>query len=107
MNNKYTFSDNDYLSGDGMMTTIWGPPLWHVLHTISFNYPINPNKEQKINYYNFYNNLKNILPCKYCRDNLSNNLKLLPNIKFVLPTAPIINTKIAGKTTAWHDIEDI
>jgi hypothetical protein len=78
MNNKYTFSDNDYLSGDGMMTSIWGPPLWHVLHTISFNYPNNPTKEQKKNYYNFYNNLKNILPCKYCRDNLNDNLKKLP-----------------------------
>jgi hypothetical protein len=78
MYNKYVFSENDYISGDGMMTAIWGPPLWHVLHTISFNYPNNPTKEQKKNYYNFYNNLKNILPCKYCRDNLKKNLKQLP-----------------------------
>lgn len=75
---KYVFDDTDYISGDGMMTTIWGPPMWHILHTISFNYPMNPTEEQKVCYYNFYNNLRNILPCKYCRINLGNNLKKLP-----------------------------
>jgi hypothetical protein len=29
------------------MTSVWGSPMWHVLHTISFNYPIKPTKEQK------------------------------------------------------------
>ena len=28
----------DYLSGDGMLTSVWGPSLWHYLHTMSFNY---------------------------------------------------------------------
>ena len=76
------FTDNDFNSGDGMITSIWGPPLWHVLHTISFNYPVKPTDEQKKYYYNFYSNLENILPCKFCRDNLKNNLKKTPlNIK--------------------------
>ena len=78
MNKKYIFSESDYNSGDGMMTSIWGPPLWHSLHTISFNYPINPTEEQKINYYNFYNSLQYILPCKYCRENLIKNMQVLP-----------------------------
>ena len=75
---KKVFTDDDYNSGDGMMTSIWGPPMWFILHTISFNYPIEPTKEQKKKYYIFYANLKNILPCKYCRDNLVNNLKKMP-----------------------------
>ena len=74
-NKKSPFTKNDFLSGDGMMTSVWGPPMWHVLHTISFNYPIEPSEEQKKHYYKFYKNLVNILPCKYCRENLSNNLK--------------------------------
>ena len=78
MSTKYIFSDLDYISGDGMMTAVWGPPMWHMLHTISFNYPINPSEEHKKNYFNFYSNLQNILPCKYCRDNLTNNFKKLP-----------------------------
>jgi hypothetical protein len=76
--NKLIFKNEDYNSNDGMMTSIWGPPLWHVLHTISFNYPVKPTKEDKDNYLNYFNSLKYILPCKYCRDNLKNNLKKLP-----------------------------
>lgn len=61
-----------------MLTSIWGPPLWHVLHTISFNYPVEPTTKQKKDYRDFVLSLVNILPCKYCRDNLVNNFKLLP-----------------------------
>jgi|LauGreDrversion4_2_1035121.scaffolds.fasta_scaffold123645_3 hypothetical protein len=78
MSKKYVFSDSDYNSGDGMMTSVWGPPMWHMLHTISFNYPINPTDEQRKQYWNFYTNLQNILPCRYCRENLANNLTKLP-----------------------------
>ena len=75
---KRVFTKNDYESGDGMMTKIWGPAAWHFLHTMSFNYPVNPTKEQKIQYRNFVLNLRNVLPCKYCRINLANNLKKKP-----------------------------
>ena len=75
MNNKVKiFTENDYNSPDGMMTSIWGPALWHFLHTISFNYPCKPTTKDKEHYYNFVLSLKNILPCKYCRENLPNNL---------------------------------
>ena len=77
--NKKIFTDNDYNSSDGMLTSIWGPSLWHTLHTISFNYPIKPTKKDKENYYNFIISLEHVLPCKYCRDNYKNNLK---NLKF-------------------------
>jgi len=73
-----TFSKKDFLSGDGMMTKIWGPAMWHYLHTMSFNYPVNPTNEDKKNYRDFVLNLKNVLPCKYCRINLSNNFKKKP-----------------------------
>ena len=75
---KRTFSKKDFLSGDGMMTKIWGPAMWHYLHTMSFNYPVNPTNDDKKNYRDFIINLKNVLPCKYCRINLSNNFKKKP-----------------------------
>ena len=75
---KRTFSKKDFLSGDGMMTKIWGPAMWHYLHTMSFNYPVNPTNEDKKNYRDFIINLKNVLPCKYCRINLTNNFKKKP-----------------------------
>jgi len=73
-----TFKKKDFLSGDGMLTSVWGPSMWHYLHTMSFNYPISPTKEEKQNYMHFMLSLKQVLPCKYCRINLINNYKQLP-----------------------------
>lgn len=75
---KRVFKPSDLKSGDGMLTTVWGPSLWHVLHTMSFNYPNEPTQEQKHHYRNFILNLENVLPCKYCRINLKKNFKTLP-----------------------------
>ena len=72
------FSKKEYSSGDGMLTSVWGPSMWHYLHVISFNYPINPNKLQKNKYKQFLLNLQYTLPCKYCRINLKNNFKKFP-----------------------------
>ena len=75
---KYFFTKEDTSSGDGMLTTVWGPSLWHALHTMSFNYPVEPTSEQKNEYRDFFLNLVNVLPCKYCRDNLKKNFEKLP-----------------------------
>ena len=72
---KSVFNTNDYNSSDGMLTSVWGPSLWHSLHTISFNYPVKPSTEDKQQYFNFFLKLSDILPCKYCRDNYKKNIK--------------------------------
>jgi hypothetical protein len=72
------FKKSDYNAGDGMITSAWGPAIWHSLHMMSFNYPVNPTSEDKRNYRNFVLNLRHILPCKYCRMNLKTNFKQLP-----------------------------
>lgn len=72
------FSKKDYSSGDGFLTSVWGPPAWFFLHTISFNYPVNPTEEQKKQYKEFILSLQYVLPCRYCRENLKENLKLMP-----------------------------
>ena len=74
----YVFKKNDYNSGDGMLTSTWGPAQWHFLHMMSFNYPVNPTREDKKHYMNYIYNLRYILPCKHCRINLTNNLKQKP-----------------------------
>jgi len=75
---KRTFKKKEYSSGDGMLTTIWGPSMWHYLHTMSFNYPVKPSKEDKKHYRDFILNLQYVLPCKYCRQNLKTNFKANP-----------------------------
>ena len=72
------FTKKDFHSGDGMLTTVWGPSMWHFMHTMSFNYPVKPTDDQKRHYMDFILNLRNILPCKYCRMNLTNNLATRP-----------------------------
>ena len=47
---KKIYIKKDYKSGDGMLTSVWGPSLWHYLHTMSFNYPVKPTNQDKKNY---------------------------------------------------------
>ena len=107
---KRVFSKEDYKSGDGMLTSVWGPPMWHFLHTMSFNYPINPTAEDKKNYSEFIYNLRYVLPCKYCRMNLTSNLKANPLLdchlksreafsKFVYRLHEIVNKRLGKKST--------
>jgi hypothetical protein len=72
------FSESDLKSGEGMLTTVWGPCMWHYLHTMSFNYPVNPNKNVKKWYRDFMVSLTHVLPCKHCRDNLTQTYKTFP-----------------------------
>jgi hypothetical protein len=61
-----------------MLTTVWGPGIWHYLHTMSFNYPTHPTPEDKKHYREFILQLQYVLPCGKCRKNLKQNFKKLP-----------------------------
>lgn len=74
---QYTLK-SQYHSNNGMLTTVWGPAIWHFLHTMSFNYPVEPTCEDKRHYRDFVLSLKHVLPCGKCRKNLANNLKKMP-----------------------------
>jgi hypothetical protein len=76
--NTIQYSQEDYDSNNGMMTQIFGPATWVMLHTISFNYPVVPTDLDKKHYKEFVLSLQNILPCGKCRKNLVRNFKKLP-----------------------------
>ena len=61
-----------------MDPTVWGPHLWFVMHTMSFNYPKEPTPNDKQNYYNFFYNLTTILPCNDCRKHFIDFFKQNP-----------------------------
>ena len=75
---KKTYTKKDYYSGDGMLTTVWGPSMWHYLHTMSFNYPVNPTCQDKKYYKELILNMKHTLPCRHCRENLKKNMLAPP-----------------------------
>ena len=75
---SYRYTMKHYQSNDGMLTSVWGPSTWHMLHTISFNYPVEPSCEDKSNYMNFVLSLQSVIPCGKCRANLKKNFKKLP-----------------------------
>jgi hypothetical protein len=75
---KKVFEKTHYESRDGMLTTVWGPSMWHSLHTISFNYPVNPTQEDKKHYRDFILEMRYVLPCGKCRENLAKTFKKMP-----------------------------
>ena len=77
------FKKGDFYSGDGFLTTVWGPSQWHMLHTISFNYPVNPTNQQKKDYRNYVLSLQNVLPCGACRKNLKTNFMFIKIVELV------------------------
>jgi hypothetical protein len=75
---RKTYKKSDFSSGDGMLTTVWGPSMWHYLHTMSFNYPTTPSAEEKKHYRDFILSLQHNLPCRHCRENLKRNFHAHP-----------------------------
>lgn len=67
--------NGNHTGNGGMVTAIWGPPLWTYLHTISFYYPWNPTSRQVNDYYQQMKLLATTLPCNLCRENYRNNIK--------------------------------
>ncbi len=66
-----------------MDTRFWGPSAWKLMHLVAYNYPDKPSKEDMNNFGMFYNNLKYILPCKYCRISLDKFMSELPIEKYI------------------------
>jgi len=112
------YSVIDYESNNGMLTTVWGPSMWHAMHSISFNYPVNPTSDEKHQYRNFILKLKYVLPCGKCRKNFSKNLKTLPLTmshmksrvtfsKYIYRLHEVVN-KMLGKKSglSYHEVRE-
>lgn len=75
---------NNLSNNVAVKTSIWGPPAWFFLHSVTMAYPkkIDDNNsndvEIKKNYYNFFMNLGNILPCNVCGNSYNKYLIELP-----------------------------
>jgi len=61
-----------------MNPDIWGPKFWFSLHSVTFDYPLNPDISEKIRIKDFFNSLEYILPCRICRVNYSKHIREIP-----------------------------
>jgi hypothetical protein len=66
--------DSHYESNDGFSTSVWGSAVWHLLHIISFGFPLSATVADKVRYFKFIAALRFVLPCGACRKNYKNNL---------------------------------
>ncbi len=109
------YSESDYQNNNGMLTRIWGPAMWHYLHTMSFNYPVNPDTKTKHHYRDFILSLQHVLPCGKCRKNLKKNFQRLPlkmeNMKsrlefskYIFNLHELINTMLKKKSGLTYEI---
>ena len=57
---------------------IWGPHAWFFLHSVTLVYPDNPSEQDKINFFDFFKTLGNVLPCMVCRENYKNHFMKIP-----------------------------
>ena len=61
-----------------MDPNIWGNHAWLFLHTITLNYPDEPNRFDKENYKHFFENLSHVIPCEVCKGHYKQNIKKHP-----------------------------
>ena len=108
------YSKEEFNSNNGMLTTVWGPSMWHYLHTMSFNYPVEPTKADRQHYREFILLLQYVLPCGKCRKNLVKNFKRLPLMakdlesretfsKYIYNLHEVVNKMLGKKSGLTYD----
>ena len=63
------------MSDNGISPSIWGPVFWKTIHMIGATYPRKPTEKDKNDYYTYFKNLGNILPCSTCRNNYNKHIQ--------------------------------
>jgi hypothetical protein len=84
-----------------MNTWLWGPPLWRVLHTVSFS-PVALERGGEVTA--FLQTLKTVLPCVFCRDSYASFVTQLEGTY-----AQTVQETIAdGKLATWmYDLHNL
>lgn len=100
-----------------MDPTVWGPKLWFALHTITFVYPKNPTINDKKYYYDFFDNLKNVIPCDLCKQHYKQHLQnnpIMPHlnsqdslIKWLIHLHNEVNISLGKKVYSYNEVMDI
>lgn len=95
----------------------WGPNIWYLLHTITYNIPDDNYFIKYSSYYvMFFNSLKQILPCPICRGHLKqlmnkndiNNCKTKNDlIEWCINRHNDVNKKLSKTTLNRNNIDNL
>jgi len=66
-----------------MDPNFWGNSMWKSLHTLTFNYPLNPTHQDKVKYYKFFKYVGHMLPCPQCAESYKIYFKYIPIVEFL------------------------
>ena len=98
----------------GLMPSCWGPMIWGTIHSIAYVY--NPEVD-KDNYFNFFWNLGNVLPCAECKSHyylnvtkLDLRLALESNesfFRFTYNLHNLVNKQIGVPDSIWPSYETV
>jgi hypothetical protein len=83
-----------------MDPNVWGKYMWTTLHFVALGYPDDPNEKHKQNFYNFYSNIYQVLPCKQCGHHLEETLQKTP----LYPKHLVNKTELFKWTVDLHNI---
>ena len=61
-----------------MDTKFWGPDAWNFLHSVAERCPAKMSQRRQLITHRFFNNLKHVLPCVFCRNSLKMFYEDLP-----------------------------
>ena len=97
-----------------MDPAFWGNSTWRYLHTLTFNYPINPTNEDKIKYLRYFNELSSFLPCDDCAKSYKLYMSYIPLNMYVNDIYgitywlyiihSIVNTKLSKHNSNFDEI---
>ena len=95
-----------------MNQNIWGPYAWFFLHTITFNYPEKPKECDKKKYKRFFTALKDVIPCKTCRNNYEIHLREYPIklntqqdlVKWLIDVHNSVNGKTGKRQYSYNEV---
>jgi len=57
---------------------VWGPHGWKFIHYVTLGYPYQPSQKDKNYYLQFFETLKNVIPCSICGNHFKQHMKLFP-----------------------------
>ena len=57
---------------------VWGPIFWMTIHVVALGYSEKPTYAEKRSAKEFFESLRNLLPCPVCREHYAEHLKVVP-----------------------------